>query len=507
MPDTAFPTDYDVFRDPQQGESLEQIGQRRLFLGYNDAIEALERRVGKTGETDPLSHEKRITDIRSEFDSHKANAALHSISGGNPLPTYFVLTPVTWTDQSAALTEFAGATDRRQQVPLANAVDARVVAFVTGAGAAGAELRVQYSTDAGATWAYLDGIDGAKVGIGATGVRIGAWVNLAAAAKADVLVRLVGINGDAAADPAFSVVALQVRFQPPAGSGGALGNTAPIALGDPAAAGVATVASREDHKHPTTGLVKTADLSAHKASVKDHDDVSDTAPTNGQVLVYDSGSGLWVPTTHGSSGDPHTQYARKDLVDAKGDLLVGSAADTLARLGVGANGQVLTADSAQANGLKWAAAGAAGNNQWVGQVLHDTSTPIGTAANSMEVLPVWVDAAMTIGALRLLVGTSSGNISVAVYNADGTSRLGTSGAVPCPAAGFASVALTSNVTLNAGTKYLFAISADNTTATFGGITNYAPGGSLITSAHPCPASFTPASVYTAALTSLSAVPV
>jgi len=43
-----------------------------------------------------------------------------------------------------------------------------------------------------------------------------------------------------------------------------------------------------------------------------------------------------------------------DTIDAKGDLLAGTAADTIARVPVGTNGQRLVADSTQTAGLGWA---------------------------------------------------------------------------------------------------------------------------------------------------------
>lgn len=50
----------------------------------------------------------------------------------------------------------------------------------------------------------------------------------------------------------------------------------------------------------------------------------------------------------------------KTLIDAKGDLIAGSAADTPSKISVGADGQVLTADSTQSTGVKWATASSGG---------------------------------------------------------------------------------------------------------------------------------------------------
>jgi hypothetical protein len=50
----------------------------------------------------------------------------------------------------------------------------------------------------------------------------------------------------------------------------------------------------------------------------------------------------------------------KKIADAKGDLLVGTADNAIARLGVGQNNYILTADSAETSGIKWAAPQAVG---------------------------------------------------------------------------------------------------------------------------------------------------
>ena len=75
--------------------------------------------------------------------------------------------------------------------------------------------------------------------------------------------------------------------------------------------------------------------------------------TTGQVLAKASGTDLdfsWV-------AQDDSNAIQNGIVDAKGDLIAATAADTPARLAVGTNGQVLTADSTAATGLKWATAG------------------------------------------------------------------------------------------------------------------------------------------------------
>jgi hypothetical protein len=70
--------------------------------------------------------------------------------------------------------------------------------------------------------------------------------------------------------------------------------------------------------------------------------------TTGQVLAKNSNSDMDFVWSADASGIPAT------IFDAKGDIIAATAADTAARLAVGSNNQVLTADSTASTGLKWA---------------------------------------------------------------------------------------------------------------------------------------------------------
>jgi len=81
--------------------------------------------------------------------------------------------------------------------------------------------------------------------------------------------------------------------------------------------------------------------------------------TTGQVLAKTSGTDLdftWVTTDD-------TNAIQNAIVDAKGDLIAASAADTPARLAVGNNGETLVADSSAATGLRYTDNYAAGKNK------------------------------------------------------------------------------------------------------------------------------------------------
>ena len=76
--------------------------------------------------------------------------------------------------------------------------------------------------------------------------------------------------------------------------------------------------------------------------------------STGDITGVTAGTGI---SGGGTSGDVTITNSMATAIDAKGDLVVGTGADTFSRLAVGSNNQVLTADSTTATGLKWSSAG------------------------------------------------------------------------------------------------------------------------------------------------------
>jgi hypothetical protein len=85
------------------------------------------------------------------------------------------------------------------------------------------------------------------------------------------------------------------------------------------------------------------------------------------------------------------------LLDAKGDLIVATAADTPARLAVGTNGQVLKADSTTATGLAWGTDSASFNTGYA-----YTSTQESTTSTSYTALTTATSVTVTTGTKALV---------------------------------------------------------------------------------------------------------
>jgi hypothetical protein len=91
------------------------------------------------------------------------------------------------------------------------------------------------------------------------------------------------------------------------------------------------------------------------------------------------------------------------IVDAKGDLIAATAADTPARLAVGANDTVLTADSAEATGLKWATPAGGGKVLQVVNATSSTATTIATTTYTDTTLTATITPTLNTSKILVLV--------------------------------------------------------------------------------------------------------
>ena len=97
----------------------------------------------------------------------------------------------------------------------------------------------------------------------------------------------------------------------------------------------------------------------------------------GDIEGVTAGTGI---SGGGTSGTVTVTNSMATAIDAKGDLIVGTGADTFSRLAVGTNTYTLVADSSEATGLKWQAP--AGGGGKVLQVVEGTLTGIVSSTTS-----------------------------------------------------------------------------------------------------------------------------
>ena len=142
--------------------------------------------------------------------------------------------------------------------------------------------------------------------------------------------------------------------------------------------------------------------------------------TTGQVLSKTTNTDMdftWVTTDD-------TNAIQNAIVDAKGDLIGATAADTPSRIAVGTNGQVLTADSTAATGVAWATpAGSMTLLNAGGTTLSGASTAVSFTSTGYTGLKIILkDVYVTVDAVAYFTLNNDGasNYSFAIVRGAGS---------------------------------------------------------------------------------------
>jgi hypothetical protein len=124
----------------------------------------------------------------------------------------------------------------------------------------------------------------------------------------------------------------------------------------------------------------------------------------GDVTEVQAGTGISVAS--GTGPIPVVTNSMATEIDAKGDLVVGTGADTFARLAVGTNGHTLVADSVEATGLKWVAPAGGGKVLQVIQATTTTETVISSASYTDSTLSATITPSSATSQVLAIVSGS-----------------------------------------------------------------------------------------------------
>lgn len=251
--------------------------------------------------------------------------------------------------------------------------------------------------------------------------------DLIAASAADTPVR-VAVGTDGKVLTADSAAAAGVSWQTPASGGGDVENPMTSDLdaggfkitnyGTPSAAGDVTDKAYVDAADLLSILVDGTRAFTGDQSMGSHKLTNVTNPSSAQ----DAATKSYVDTADALA-------ILKSLVDAKGDLLVGTASDTVARLAVGTNVRALVADSSATEGVAWGggvdnfvfASTSTFDLRFDGTHTQAALTTFTPTADRLYAYPVWIKRPCVIDRLGYEVttaGAGGGKVRLGIYKAN-----------------------------------------------------------------------------------------
>jgi hypothetical protein len=200
--------------------------------------------------------------------------------------------------------------------------------------------------------------------------------------------------------------------------------TSPTISGSPTITGlssagmVSSSATPKDYVDAILGSATSAATSAASAATSATSaDASATAAATSASSASTSASSALTSANSAevsatSAAAAVTTAIQASIIDAKGDLIVGTAADTAGRLAVGTNGYILTADSTETTGIKWSAAPAGYLAPTIGTTVINSGTTVSTI-DTVTLNNATLTGTLTAGATSgtngyLLTATTSG---------------------------------------------------------------------------------------------------